>query len=66
MPTLGWGVFTAPEVEFKLSELLLEGINLENIEDILGLLCVILITQKVAEDDFKIKKERGKAPSFKS
>jgi len=40
------------EVEFKLSKLLLKGIDLENIEDILGLLYIILITQKVAEDDF--------------
>jgi hypothetical protein len=31
-------------VEFKLSELLLKGINLENIENILGLLYIILIT----------------------
>ena len=56
MPTPGWGVF-------KLNELRLEGLNLENIEDILGLLCVILITQKGAEDDFKIK--GGKRESSK-
>jgi len=51
-------------VEFKISEFLLEGINLKNIKDILGLLYIILITQKGTENNFKIK-EKGKALSFK-
>ena len=56
MPALSQGFF-------KLNELRLKGLNLENIKNILGLLYVILIIQKGAKDDFKIKE--GKRESFR-